>query len=211
MTDTILFPDRLYPDAGAYADAYFGRLARAAASLDREVLAAVGRMLAEQSAAGRTIFSCGNGGSAAIANHLACDCMKGVRADTGLKPKVHSLSANVELITALANDVGVEAMFLGQLSSLAAPGDVLIAISSSGASPNIVGALEWARGNGLKTVAMTGFAGGPAMKAADFALHVDAANYGLAEDVHQAIMHILAQYLRHSHLNEPNRLGQIKF
>ncbi|HEY3694475.1 SIS domain-containing protein [Phenylobacterium sp.] len=211
MTDASLFPDRLYGDAGAYADAYFERLALAAASLDRDVLSAAGRMLAEQAARGRTIFACGNGGSAAVANHLACDCMKGVRADSGLKPRVHSLSANVELITALANDVGVEAMFVGQLSSLAEPGDVLIAISSSGASPNIVGALAWAKENGLKTVAMTGFSGGPAMEVADFALHVDAANYGLAEDVHQSIMHILAQHLRHSHLTDPSRLGRLKF
>lgn len=211
MADANLFPDRLYADAGAYADAYFGQLTRAAASLDRRVLADAGRMLAERAAKGAMIFSCGNGGSAAIANHLACDCMKGVRADSRLRPRVHSLSTSVELITALANDVGPEEMFSGQLSSLASAGDVLIAISSSGASPNIVRALEWARDHGLATIALTGFAGGPAMRLADHALHVDAANYGLAEDVHQSVMHILAQYLRHSHLIEPGRLGSLKF
>jgi phosphoheptose isomerase len=205
------FPSAIFEDAGSYADAYFGLCAAAAATVDREALAKAGRLLAERAAAGALIFSCGNGGSAAIANHLVCDCMKGVRTGSWLKPKVVSLSATVELITAIVNDIGPAEMFAHQLSSLASPGDVLIAISSSGASPNIIRALEMARAMKLTTIAMTGFSGGEAARLADITLHVDAQNYGVVEDVHQSLMHIMAQYLRHSHLEDSSSLGSVKF
>jgi D-sedoheptulose 7-phosphate isomerase len=205
------FPNCIFEDAGKYADAYFDLFAAAAATVERKALATAGRLLAERAAAGALIFSCGNGGSAAIANHLVCDCMKGVRTGSWLKPKVNSLSATVELITAIVNDIGPEQMFAHQLSSMASPGDVLIAISSSGASPNIIRALETARAMKLKTIAMTGFSGGDAAKLADISLHVDAQNYGVVEDVHQSLMHILAQYLRHSHLEDSSSLGSVKF
>ena len=157
------------------------------------------------------IFSCGNGGSAAISNHLVCDCMKGVRTNSWLKPRVNSLSATVELITAIANDIGVNDIFSHQLTSLASEGDVLIAISSSGASPNIIKALEAARDMKMSTIAMTGFSGGQAARLADISLHVDMENYGIVEDAHQSLMHILAQYLRHSHLTDSSQLGFLKF
>ena len=89
-----------------------------------------------------TVFSCGNGGSAAIANHLQCDHLKGVRTGTDLTPRVVSLSSNIELITAISNDIGYEDVFTYQLQSQSQPGDVLIAISSSGRSPNIARALD---------------------------------------------------------------------
>ena len=157
------------------------------------------------------IFSCGNGGSAAIANHLVCDCLKGVRSGTSLRPKVHSLSTAVELITAITNDIAPEEMFAYQLSSMARADDVLIAISSSGRSANIVRALSEAKSLGLATIAMTGFSGGEAAKLADISLHVSAENYGLVEDIHQSLMHILTQYLRQAHLDRPDTLGSIYF
>jgi phosphoheptose isomerase len=205
------FPDEPFGDAGVYADAYFDRLAAAAGTVDRGQLAEAGKLLAGHAARGAMIFSCGNGGSAAIANHLVCDCMKGVRADSFLRPKVSSLSATVELITAIVNDIGSDEMFSYQLESMASAGDVLIAISSSGASPNIVKAIRTAKALGLTTIAMTGFQGGDALKEADLKLHVEAENYGVVEDVHQSLMHILAQYLRHSHLRDPSILGSVKF
>ncbi len=136
------FPEQTYPDAGLYADRYFELLAEAAATVDRAALTAASRLLIERISAGRHVYSCGNGGSAAIANHLVCDHMKGIQTGTPLRPKIHSFSATVELITAIANDIGTEEMFAFQLSSLASEGDVLIAISSSGSSPNIVRAIE---------------------------------------------------------------------
>lgn len=205
------FPDHAHADCGTYADSYFALLASAAATVDRAALARAANLLVERIDAGGRVYSCGNGGSAAIANHLVCDHLKGIRADTDLAPKVHSLSATVELITAIANDIGTEEIFSFQLSSLAQEGDVLIAISSSGASPNIVRVIEEARARKVATIAMTGFAGAPAAGLADVSLHVDAHNYGVIEDVHQSLMHILAQYIRHSRLRDPAALGTLKF
>jgi D-sedoheptulose 7-phosphate isomerase len=205
------FPDRLYEDCGAYAGEYFKLLGQAYATVDPSAVAAAGKLLVETAAARRMIFSCGNGGSAAIANHLVCDCMKGARTNSTLKPKVNSLSATIELITAIVNDIGSDQMFSYQLESMASEGDVLIAISSSGASPNIIAALGQAKAMGVRTIAMTGFGGGDSAKLADVSLHVDAQNYGVVEDTHQSLMHILAQYMRHSNLEAPEKLGSLKF
>src|SRR5262249_35798204 len=128
-----------------------------------------------------------------------------------LKPRVSSLSTTVELLTAIMNDIGQDQVFSYQLESLASRGDVLIAISSSGASPNIVHALRKAREMQLTTIAFTGFCGGDAAKLADVSLHVTAQNYGVIEDMHQSIMHMLAQYLRQGHLLEPTSIGSLKF
>src|SRR5262249_339135 len=146
----------------------------------------------------RVVFSCGNGGSAAIANHTQCDHVKGVRAKTGLAPRVVSLSNNVELMTAIANDLAFEQLFAYQLEAHARPGEVLVAISSSGRSPKNINGLEYARDNGLQTIALTGFDGGGARRIADVAIHIDCRNYGVIEDVHQSVMHALAQFVQQS-------------
>ena len=205
------FPDRVHDTGGAYAKRYFELLADAYKTVDAGAVTAAGQLLVDGAKAGRTIFSCGNGGSAAISNHLVCDCLKGVRSNTFLRPKVHSLSATVELVTAIVNDIGIEQMFSFQLESLASSGDVLVAISSSGASPNIISALKAAREMGMKTIAMTGFSGGAASELADVSLYVKAENYGIVEDTHQSLMHILAQYMRQSNMDQPELLGSLKF
>jgi D-sedoheptulose 7-phosphate isomerase len=205
------FPATTYDGAGRYAADYFRLLAEAAATVDQQAVTAAGELLAQRAAAGGTMFSCGNGGSAAIANHLACDCLKGVRSNSVLRPRVQSLSTPVELVTAIANDIGVEQIFSYPLESLADGGDVLIAISSSGNSPNIKRVLETAKRLGTKTIAMTGFDGGVARQLADICLHVQCDNYGIVEDIHQSLMHILAQFLRQSHLEEPASIGSYKF
>jgi D-sedoheptulose 7-phosphate isomerase len=205
------FPARLFEDAGSLALEYFANYSKAAATVDSAQLKRAGELLESVIAAKGTVYACGNGGSAAIANHLTCDCLKGIRTATALKPRVISLSATVELITAIANDFSYEEIFSFQLSSLAEPGDLLIAISSSGNSPNIAGALTWAKANGVKTIAMTGFDGGAAAKLADVSLHVNAENYGVVEDVHQSLMHLLAQYVRHKNLTDGATLGSVKF
>lgn len=205
------FPDRPFDDAGAFATAYFSLYQAAAASVDADALRRAGELVGQAIADGRAIYSCGNGGSAAIANHLACDCLKGIRTNTAVRPKVFSLSTTVELITAIANDMSYDDVFSFQLESLAQPGDLLIAISSSGQSPNIVKALTWAKANGLRTLAMTGFSGGASATIADVSLHVQAENYGVVEDIHQSLMHLLAQYTRHRNLQEPGQLGRLKF
>jgi D-sedoheptulose 7-phosphate isomerase/D-glycero-D-manno-heptose 1,7-bisphosphate phosphatase len=198
----VKFPVRPYGDAGSYFDSYAAEISRAARSIEPVTLEAAAAILLEAYLRGARVFSCGNGGSASIANHMQCDHVKGVRTATDLSPHLLSLSANVELLTALANDTGYENVFVYQLQSQSEPGDVLVAVSSSGRSPNIVRALTWAREAGLRTIAITGFDGGAARAIAEVSVHVDCTNYGIIEDLHQAIMHSLAQYIRQSRMSE---------
>lgn len=195
------FPHGVYADAGAFASAYTDELARAMASVDQAQVRAAAQLLDAAYGRGATVFSCGNGGSASIANHFQCDHVKGVRLGTGLMTRVQSLSTNMEIVSAIANDNGYENVFDFQLQSQARPGDVLVAVSSSGRSPNIVHALEWCAANGVDTVALTGFTGGPARELATVSIHVDSLNYGVVEDSHQACMHLLAQYVRQSRMS----------
>ena len=190
------FPNTAYDGIGAYCDDYAAQLARAAASIDRVVLARAADMLDAAFQRGAWLFVCGNGGSAAISNHLLCDFAKGIQTDTAVLPRVVSLSANLELITAIANDIAFEECFHHQLRTAARPGDLLMTISASGNSENIVRPIEWARENGIESIALTGFSGGRSAKLATVNLHVEGDNYGVIEDTHQSIMHMLAQYLR---------------
>jgi phosphoheptose isomerase len=194
------FPAAPFDGAGSFFDAYFEETARAARTIDWVGVERASALLTEAYRAGRTVFSCGNGGSAAIANHLQCDHLKGVRTGTDLTPRVVSLSSNIELITAISNDIGYEDVFSYQLQSQSQPGDVLIAISSSGRSPNIAQALMWASKHGLRTIALTGFTGGTAREVTEVAIHVECTNYGIVEDLHQASMHAIAQYIRLSRM-----------
>ena len=196
----VKFPDARYAGAGAYFAEYAKEMARASETIDPAAMERAGSLLVDAYARGARMFSCGNGGSAAIANHMQCDHLKGIRTGTDLAPQVLSLSTNVEVLTAIANDIGYHEVFVYQLQSQARPGDVLIAVSSSGRSRNIVDALTWARDNGLRTIAITGFEGGAARTVADVAIHVDCTNYGVVEDLHQAVMHALAQYVRHTRM-----------
>jgi phosphoheptose isomerase len=197
----VKFPIAPYTNAASYFDAYADEISRAAKTIDPAAFDRAATILLEAYANGARMFSCGNGGSASIANHIQCDHVKGVRTATDLTPQVLSLSTNVELLTAIANDMGYENVFAYQLQSQSGRGDVLMAISSSGRSPNIVRALTWARDHGLRTIAVTGFDGGAAKSVAEVCIHVECANYGIIEDLHQSIMHALAQYIRQSRMS----------
>ena len=207
----MIFPVGRFDNAGDYLIAYAKHLADAFETIDHAQLQSAADILERAIGRKATIFVCGNGGSAAIAGHFCCDHMKGASTGTDLLPRVSSLSSNIELITAIANDISYANVFEFQLNSMASAGDVLFAISSSGGSPNIITAIDWAKANGVTVVAMTGFSGGESRKRADISLHVEAENYGVVEDVHQSLMHILAQYLRQKRLLDPASLGTIKF
>jgi phosphoheptose isomerase len=195
------FPSSPYGSASVFYGDYVSELERAARTIHPVEIERAAQLLLESYLQGSTVFACGNGGSASIANHLQCDHSNGIRNGTDLVPHVVSLSNNVEVMTAIANDLGYEEVFVHQLQSQARKGDVLFAISSSGNSPNIVKAVCWAKDNGLRTISLTGFDGGGARVTAEVALHVDSHNYGLVEDLHQGVMHALAQYIRQSRLS----------
>jgi phosphoheptose isomerase len=203
------FPATPHATAGGFFGAYAEQAARAAGTVDPDALDRAAAILLDAYTRGARVFSCGNGGSATIANHLQCDHTKGVRTATDLTPRVVSLTSNVEILTAIANDMSYEDVFTYQLESQAVPGDVLVVVSSSGRSANIVKALTWARDHGLGTIAITGFDGGDARKVAEVAIHADCHNYGIVEDLHQAIMHALAQYIRQSRMSASAILSHV--
>lgn len=205
------FPGKRYKSCSEYVDDYFGEVSRAQASVDRSAVLSAVVAIEGVVRAGGTMFACGNGGSAAIANHLLCDYLKGMRSRTSIKPRVVTLSSAVELITAVANDIGVEEIFAYPLQSLGKKGDILIAISSSGRSPNIVRAVEVAIQAEMTVIALTGFSGGQSAEMANISIHVDSNNYGVVEDVHQSVMHLMAQYLRQASLVDDAALGEIPF
>jgi histidinol-phosphate phosphatase family protein len=194
------FPQMRYDSAYLFAEHYSHELAQALATVDVAAFDRASKVLADAYDRDAAVFVCGNGGSASIANHLQCDHIKGVRVGTDLRTRVTSLSTNVEILSAIANDIGYDAVFEFQLESMARPGDVLVVVSSSGRSPNVVRALRWAEDHGMQTIAMTGFGGGDARTVAGVSIHVDADNYGIVEDAHQACMHLLAQYARQSRM-----------
>jgi D-sedoheptulose 7-phosphate isomerase len=189
---------------------YINILHSALWSIDTEKLDEAAQLIAYTTYGGGRIFVCGNGGSAALADHFTCDCMKGVRTDSILTPKVVSLSSNGPLITAIANDIGYDEIFSYQLESLMTDGDILITISSSGNSPNIRKALTHAKVNGYKTISLCGFDGGASL-CADIPIHVKATNYGIVEDAHQAIIHMLSQYLRSENLKAGVEIDKLIF
>ena len=141
----------------------------------------------------RRVFVAGNGGSAAIADHLCCDWTKGTHAADLAPLRTHSLVSNVALLTAVSNDFGFDEAFARQLEMLGVAGDVILLISSSGDSPNVLAAADMAKAIGITSIGLTGFTGGALAQRADFVLHVPYANYGLVEDCHQILMHTFAQ------------------
>ena len=140
---------------------------------------------------GRTVFIIGNGGSASTAAHMATDLCKVTAIDGQPGVRAVSLPDNVALLTAWSNDAAYEYSFSGPLQAYLAPGDVLIAISASGRSPNVLEATRVANRLGAVTVGLTGFGGGVLAQLARICLVVDADDYGLVEDAHLAINHAL--------------------
>lgn len=142
----------------------------------------------------RQIFVCGNGGSAATANHFACDIVKGASFGREKRFRIQALSEQVPTMTAYANDVGYEVAFAEPLRNFARSGDVVLIISGSGNSPNVLKALEAGREIGCKTVALTGRGGGKAGPLADFAIEVDDTHMGRVEDAHMVITHMVGYH-----------------
>ena len=144
---------------------------------------------------GRTIFVFGNGGSALTASHFAEDLAKGTLSKEDLedyrRPRIRviSLADNIGWVTALANDLAYEEIFVQQLANLASPGDLAIAISGSGNSPNVLRAVRWANANGLITFGLTGFDGGELKRLQQMGVHVPVHDMGMVEAIHGCILH----------------------
>lgn len=186
-----------------YADSIHAALV----NIDQESVETAIRVITHAYDCGYTIYSCGNGGSAAISDHLVCDCVKGVACDTKFYPRIVSLNSNGPMITAIANDIGYEEVFSKQLEWAGMIDELLIVISSSGKSPNVVNALKTAKKIGMMSIAIVGFTGGPCKDLADCCIHIPSNNYGVVEDASQAIMHYISQEIRMRHtIKDPMEL-----
>ncbi len=183
-------------DFERFADDYYQRFVRVLQEFDRRPLEKICETLERVRDQGGTVWVAGNGGSAAIADHTVCDTTKGTHVD-GVTP-LHSvsLSANGPMLTALANDLSYEDVFRQQLIYYLGPKDAVLLVSSSGNSPNVVAACRYAKERGVPTIAFVGFEGGELRRLADHVVWIPVDNYGIAEDTHQSLMHVLTQYLR---------------
>lgn len=184
----------------AFAKAYFDYLKRALDAIEPESL---DRLIAEFEDArvtGKTIFIAGNGGSAATATSMANDIGSDVMRKTGTDKtfRVLALTDNMSVITAIANDVGYENIFLNQLKIHYRQRDKFLAISASGNSPNVVRAAEWVKEQSGCVISMVGFTGGRLKEISDLAVHVQSENgeYGPVEDAHLILNHILAHWFQ---------------
>jgi phosphoheptose isomerase len=179
------------------ASEYIGRLRELVAAADLDAIARVVDELRAARDRGATIFIAGNGGSSATAAHWVNDLAKATKSSGRPPFKVMNLTDNVPWLTALANDEGYERVFEGQLENFARPGDVLIVITASGNSPNVIRALEAARTFGMRTIGLVGFDGGQAMALVDEALWVETERgaYGLVETAHSALADIVTTCL----------------
>lgn len=143
---------------------------------------------------GGRIFTCGNGGSASTASHFVCDMVKGASYKKPQRFKIMALTDSLPTITAYSNDVGYDCVFVEQLKNFAQPGDILLAISGSGNSPNVLQATEWANANGLKTIGLTGRDGGKLGKMTQLEINVGDPHMGRIEDGHMIICHMMCYY-----------------
>ncbi len=141
------------------------------------------------------IFTCGNGGSASTASHFVCDIVKGASYGREKRFRIMALTDSLATLTAYSNDVNYESVFVEQLKNFAGSGDVLIAISGSGNSPNVLRAVEYARSVGCKTIGLTGRDGGKLGQAAELNIQVPVQHMGRIEDAHLIVCHMMAYEL----------------
>lgn len=191
--------DRIFgasPQPSDFARAYLDYLGEILTRIDAGSIATFIDTLLEARERGARIFFIGNGGSAATASHFANDIAIGTR--TSGKPfRAVSLTDNQAIVTAIANDDGYDEIFVQQLRTQMQPGDVVVAISASGNSLNVVKAIEYANAHGAKTVGLTGFDGGKLARLSGLRVHIPTAKgeYGPAEDGHMILDHLVGAYL----------------
>lgn len=164
--------------------------------LDLDAVSKIAKALEKAEKKGSQVFVLGNGGSAATASHIATDWAKTAERSGKKLLRCMSLTDNVPFMTAIANDLGYDEVFVRQLKSFLRRGDVVVIISGSGNSPSVVKAARFAKKKGAFVIGMTGFSGGALRRLSDVCLHIDTDQYGVIEDLHMAAGSMLAFYLK---------------
>jgi D-sedoheptulose 7-phosphate isomerase len=173
---------------------YRDRLLHAIDSIDVEKVGQVIQLLAHARDHGRRIFAFGNGGSACTASHFAMEMLKGASYGRPARFRILALNESAPTITAYTNDVDYECIFAEQLKNFAEPGDILMAISSSGNSPNVLRAVEYGNSIGCRTIALTGYQGGKLGPLAELEIRTAENHTGRVEDTHMVVMHMICYY-----------------
>lgn len=177
-----------------FTEDYKTELLKTIEGLDMEKVNAAIQLLQEARAQGRHVFVCGNGGSASTASHFACDMVKGASYNRSSRFRIMALTDQLPTLTAYANDVSYDCVFVEQLRNFVEPGDVFLGISGSGNSPNVLRAMEYANSVGCRTVALTGRDGGQLGPLAQVNVQVAVPHMGRIEDVHMIVCHMMAYY-----------------
>jgi len=188
--------------------AYFGRLKNTLDKLDTKTIRKIVDALLKCREDGKTMYIFGNGGSAANASHIAGDFLKGISYGMEKRFKVLCLNDNIAGTTAITNDLSYDEVFIEQLRTFMIPGDVVIGISGSGNSENIVKAIQWAVKNGGKTIAMVGFKGGRLAKIAEIIMHVPIEDMEITEDIHSMIFHCIKQEINRCIKGDSYSMGE---
>lgn len=175
---------------------YFDTMQSVLTQIDHEPIEAYASEVFEAWRDDRQVLVFGNGGSAANASHHVADYVKTAAVDGQRRLRALCMSDNIGMLTALGNDVSYDDVFRYPLESYAKPGDLAVAITCSGNSGNLLTACEWARSNGVKVIALTGFQGGKIKDYADIHINIPSDNYGVIEDLQLSIGHIAAQILK---------------
>ena len=175
---------------------YHRDFAELLSQLDQKSIIAAAELVKKVYAADKQIFTAGNGGSAAVALHFAADFGKNVAGPEDKPPRIISLCGNVSSITALGNDCGYDQVFEGQLKNIMNPGDLVVLISASGNSPNVIRAAQFAKSGGAFVIGLTGFEGGKLQSLSDVNLHAPSKVYELVEDAHSFFTHVLVHALK---------------
>jgi D-sedoheptulose 7-phosphate isomerase len=181
-----------------FALQYKNALLDAIEAIDLDKVGRAIEILTEARDAGRRVFVCGNGGSASSASHFACDMVKGASFEHPVRFRIMALTDQLPTITAYANDVGYDVVFLEQLKNFAEPGDVFMGISGSGNSANVIRAMEYAGSIGCRTIALTGRDGGRLGPAAELNIQVAVPHMGRIEDAHMIVCHMIGYYFMES-------------
>lgn len=175
-----------------FADQYKTALEDTIAKIDTSLVARATQWFDEARAQSKHIFVCGNGGSASTASHFACDIVKGASYNRDARFRIMALTDSLPTLTAYSNDVSYESVFVEQLRNFAQAGDLVMGISGSGNSPNVLRALEYANSIGCKTIALTGRDGGKLGPLAQLNIQVPVPHMGRIEDAHMIICHMIA-------------------
>lgn len=175
--------------------AYFEREKQVLDMIDKSSLSQVMNILEQARLDGRQIFIMGNGGSAATASHYCCDFNKGISMSKEKRYRMICLNDNVPTMMAYANDISYDDVFVGPLQNFYNEGDVVIGISGSGNSGNVVKAMEWAKDHGAVTVAFTGYDGGKLKQIARYGVHVPIDDMQITEDLHMVFDHCMMKNL----------------